>query len=315
MVHPPPVRWGWHGGPSMPWWQSLLAGQPSWPRVDISDFLLNLRTVAASPYAFAAYVGVAAAWTYTTVARHRLDRIAQLFKDLPPDDRIRMIMREYSTVPRSGLSAEQWIVSRRHTLFFVGFLSLLVCTTIIAIIALVHATFGRPGGSDDMTRLDGIVRMQGQENLAMRQEIVELKRELNALRTNAAGLKASLSSVRPSRDDGELVARMQDVGRTYGFRDPRIEQTLADPALTAEDKLALVQVSLMRDVDADIEEQMARVNELQRRADRGGTPSIDVETMKLKRLIDRRAQMFDALRHTIDRYNQTARAAIDAINR
>src|SRR5262245_36648095 len=87
-------------------------------RVDISDFLLNLRIVAASPYAFAAYVGVAAAWTYTTVARHRLDRIAQLFKDLPPDDRIRMIMREYSTVPRSGLSAEQWIVSRRHTLFF-----------------------------------------------------------------------------------------------------------------------------------------------------------------------------------------------------
>lgn len=285
--------------------------------MDISDFLLNLRIVAASPYAFAAYVGVAAAWTYTTVARHRLDRIAQLFKDLPPDDRIRTIMREYSTVPRSGLSAEQWIVSRRHTLFFVGFLSLLVCTTIVVIIALVHATApGRPGGSsDDMTRLDGIVHMQGQENLAMRQEIVELKRELNALRTNAAGLKASLSLVRPSRDDGELVARMQDVGRQYGFRDPQIEQTLADPSLTVHDKLTLVQAKLMRDVDADIEDQMARVNELQRQADRGGTPSIDVETMKLKRLIDRRAQMFDTLRQSIDTYNQAAHDVINSINR
>ena len=83
------------------------------------------------------------------------------------------------------------------------------------------------------------MRAQGLENVALRKELGEFKKDLNALRTNGASLKASLSSVRPSRDDGELVASMQDVGRKYGFRDPRILQTLADPALASDDKLTL----------------------------------------------------------------------------
>jgi hypothetical protein len=285
--------------------------------VEISDFLLNLRTVAASPYAFAAYVAVAGAWTYTTIARHRLDKTAQLFKDLPPDDRIRMIMREYSTVPRSGLSAEQWIVSRRHSLFFIGFLSLLICTTIIVITALVHTTTSDRQGisSDEMMRLGGIVHVQGQQNLALREELVELKRELNALKASGAGLKTSLSSVKPSHADGELVARMQDVEREYGFRDRRIAQTLFDPSRTADDKVTVLQMSLFQEIDAEIEEQAARINELQRRADRGAVPSLDVETMKLKRLIDRRSQMFDMLRQIIDKSNETAHGIIDSMGR
>ena len=41
--------------------------------------------------------------------------------------------------------------------------------------------------------------------------------------------------------------------------------------------------------------------------------SIDVETMKLKRLIDKRSQMFDMLRQIIDKYNQTAKGIIDSM--
>jgi hypothetical protein len=37
--------------------------------------------------------------------------------------------------------------------------------------------------------------------------------------------------------------------------------------------------------------------------------------MKLKRLVDNRSQMFDALRQIIDRYNLTAKGIIDAIGR
>ncbi len=50
-------------------------------------------------------------------------------------------------------------------------------------------------------------------------------------------------------------------------------------------------------------------------AAQGGTPSIDVETMKLKRMIDKRSQMFDMLRQIIDKYNETARGVIQAIGR
>ena len=46
-----------------------------------------------------------------------------------------------------------------------------------------------------------------------------------------------------------------------------------------------------------------------------GAPSIDVETMKLKRMVDKRSQMFDMLRQIIDKYNQTAKGIIDSIGR
>jgi hypothetical protein len=45
------------------------------------------------------------------------------------------------------------------------------------------------------------------------------------------------------------------------------------------------------------------------------SPSIDVETLKLKRMVDKRSQMFDMLRQIIDKYNQTAKGIIDTIGR
>jgi hypothetical protein len=47
----------------------------------------------------------------------------------------------------------------------------------------------------------------------------------------------------------------------------------------------------------------------------GSQPSIDVETMKLKRMIDKRSQMFDILRSIIDKYNETAKNIITSIGR
>ncbi|MFN6567032.1 hypothetical protein [Dendronalium sp. ChiSLP03b] len=44
-------------------------------------------------------------------------------------------------------------------------------------------------------------------------------------------------------------------------------------------------------------------------------PSIDVETMKLKRIIDKRSQMFDMLQQIIHKYNQTAKGIIESIGR
>ena len=46
-----------------------------------------------------------------------------------------------------------------------------------------------------------------------------------------------------------------------------------------------------------------------------GKDAIDVETMKMKRLIDKRGQMFDMLRQIIDKYNQTAKGIIESIGR
>jgi hypothetical protein len=43
--------------------------------------------------------------------------------------------------------------------------------------------------------------------------------------------------------------------------------------------------------------------------------SIDVEVVNLKRMIDKRSQVFDMLRQIVDKYNQTAKGIIDSIGR
>jgi hypothetical protein len=120
---------------------------------------------------------------------------------------------------------------------------------------------------------------------------------------------------------------------------------LADPSLTVEDKVTLLIMLIMKKMDKDIERQAQYINSIQQqhssREPGGGqpqaggqfgfnaggpfggpggeagnnSPSIDVETMKLKRLIDKRSQMFDMLRQIIDKYNQTATGIIDSIGR
>src|SRR5262249_40285503 len=105
-----------------------------------------------------------------------------------------------------------------------------------------------------------------------------------------------------------------------------VADVLADPSLTVEDKVTLMIMLIINNMDQDIERQANYINSLQQQqgarkpGETGGTggtdangenkkssSSIDVETMKLKRLIDKRSQMFDMLRQIIDKYNQTAK--------
>ncbi|MCK6546688.1 hypothetical protein L6R52_12630 [Myxococcota bacterium] len=124
-----------------------------------------------------------------------------------------------------------------------------------------------------------------------------------------------------------------------------VDAVLRDPSLTVEDKVTLMIMLIMKKMDADIERQAQYINSIQQQqSDRGGgkgkggkgfmgiggkgggkgkgggggndkSPSIDVETMKLKRMVDKRGQMFDMLRQIIDKYNQTAKGIIDSIGR
>ena len=102
---------------------------------------------------------------------------------------------------------------------------------------------------------------------------------------------------------------------------------LNDPSLTVEDKVTLMLMLIMKKMDKDIEKQANYINDLQQQQQKGGkgggkgkggggsSPSIDVETMKLKRMIDKRSQMFDMLRQIIDKYNETAKNIIQSIGR
>jgi hypothetical protein len=92
-----------------------------------------------------------------------------------------------------------------------------------------------------------------------------------------------------------------------------VDRILSVSSLTTEDKVTLMTMTIMKKLDQDIERQAQHINFIQQQSHPGR--SLDVETMKLKRLIDKRGQMFDMLRQIIDKYNQTAKSIIDSIGR
>jgi hypothetical protein len=180
---------------------------------------------------------------------------------------------------------------------------------------------GRPI-PDEIKRLRDTLHLQSRDNLLLRQEVQQLKQDFSAYQASGAGLKMSLSSFNPAQPkrpqaNRELIASIQGVGNEYGFGDLEIDRVLGDPSIDVDDKLVFIRMAMLNRIDIDIEEQAKQVNELQQKANQGivNDQSIDVETMKLKRLIDRRGQMFDLLRQIIDKYNETAKSIIDAIGR
>jgi hypothetical protein len=97
-------------------------------------------------------------------------------------------------------------------------------------------------------------------------------------------------------------------------RSPRLQADLArifrDPTLSDEERIRHVTLAIRQDIASGDEEQARLVRGLETRS-----PSTDVETLKLTRLLDQRAQQFDMLRQVIDKYNQQAKGTIDSMGR
>jgi len=108
-------------------------------------FFSSLKTAALSPYAFVAYVGLILAWAYIALAQHRLKRISKVINAVEPDERGALLAKEYSVFPRAGLSAEEWIRSRKHLLFFWAFLAVIIAVVVLTTIALT----GKVAVTDD----------------------------------------------------------------------------------------------------------------------------------------------------------------------
>jgi hypothetical protein len=99
-------------------------------------FITGLKIAATSPYAFVAYICLVIAWVYVATAQYRLKRLSKVIEHIPAEDRAKLLEKEYNVLPRAGLSAEQWIKSRTHTLFFLAFLALLLAGLMLTTIAL-----------------------------------------------------------------------------------------------------------------------------------------------------------------------------------
>jgi hypothetical protein len=99
-------------------------------------FFQSLKVAASGPYALVAYVILVAAWLYFATSSDRLRGISKIISLIPKEHRKGLLEGEYRTLPRHGLSPEQWIASRRMTLLFLGFLALVIAGSTITILAL-----------------------------------------------------------------------------------------------------------------------------------------------------------------------------------
>lgn len=102
----------------------------------IEALIKNIGLAATSPYAFVAYILVVLAWVYVVSSQARLKKIAETLDKLPEEQRADLLAKEYSTFPKSGLSAEQWLRARKLHLLFLGFIAVLLVITVLLTIAI-----------------------------------------------------------------------------------------------------------------------------------------------------------------------------------
>ena len=103
------------------------------------DALLNgLRVAARSNYAVVAYIGLLAAWVYVAISRSRLDATTKSLKVLRAEQRAEALRRLYPEFPTTGMSADEFIRSRRNGHFLIAFIAFLVAVVAIAALAIGH---------------------------------------------------------------------------------------------------------------------------------------------------------------------------------
>jgi hypothetical protein len=142
-------------------------------------------------------------------------------------------------------------------------------------------------------------------------EVQDLRKEVEALKAKGANLAAQLNELKGRPLTPELRDTLVALNKKVDSPDEDVQKILADPALTAEQKVDRLVISIQESTDRPVAEQLEHINALLIQ----GTASVDVETMKLKRLIDKRSQMYDTLRQIIDEYNETGKGIIDKIDR
>src|SRR5882762_9838594 len=102
---------------------------------DIGPILKGLGVAAINPLAFVAYIIAVVAWAYI---RHRVDRnknLLQRLSALAPQDRLEALKTEMGIVPlKEGLGPDQWIRSRIHLYYFLGFV--VFCAVLVIVFAI-----------------------------------------------------------------------------------------------------------------------------------------------------------------------------------
>jgi hypothetical protein len=82
------------------------------------------------------YLAVVASWLILGLQDRKLGQIVRALKDLPENQRLDALRLSFQANPRSGISSEQWLKSKRYTYLLVAFV-----VTSFVIISITAAAF------------------------------------------------------------------------------------------------------------------------------------------------------------------------------
>src|ERR1700730_3609133 len=99
-------------------------------------FVESLPIGAKSPFAVLLYICLLFAYVFVVIYTHRLKKVSKSLALVPENQRAALLAKEYSTFPKSGLSPNQWLASRRQLFRFLAFLATLIAGTIILIMSI-----------------------------------------------------------------------------------------------------------------------------------------------------------------------------------
>lgn len=111
------------------------------------DFLTNalrsLPSVAASPYAFFAYLAVLTAWVIIAWRVKRNKNLLENLEKFPKSHRLQVVREEMGMPLKTSLTPEQWLRARTHRYIFWGFL-----VTVFALLTLfIVSAFSKTAGN------------------------------------------------------------------------------------------------------------------------------------------------------------------------
>lgn len=104
------------------------------------DFLLKaleaLPSVATSPYALIGYLVTVGAWSLAMHRSVRLKVLMARLKDIPQNDRAKVVQLELGEVLPQNISAEQWLRARNHRHFAIAGIALLITLTVVGAVSV-----------------------------------------------------------------------------------------------------------------------------------------------------------------------------------
>jgi hypothetical protein len=105
-----------------------------------------LPAVSNSPLALVGLIVLLVSATVLFWKQSQLRSLARTLEAVPEGDRLERIRLDYGVRPRSGVSAQTWLRSRRQEFLFLGFVSSLL-TGLLIFIAVYGRVVQRPGGA------------------------------------------------------------------------------------------------------------------------------------------------------------------------